>query len=109
MNLALYVLQHPDTLEETIVLGKKIVRSVLDDPESVQQVIRMPSVVGIRMLSTAVVLLLSTVVIRMLEKAVIRFLPTFVSRTPLMAVQRRVRKRRICCTTNLVNSRRTPL
>lgn len=38
VSLALYVLQHPETLGETIVLGKKLVQSILDDPDTVQQV-----------------------------------------------------------------------
>lgn len=38
VSLALYVLQHPGTLAETRVLAKKLVRSILDDPDSVQQV-----------------------------------------------------------------------
>lgn len=38
VSLALYVLQHPDTLAETLVLGKKLVRAILDDPETIQQV-----------------------------------------------------------------------
>lgn len=40
VSLALYVLQHPETLRETIVLGKKLVQAILDDPETVQQVRR---------------------------------------------------------------------
>lgn len=38
MSLALYVLQHPDTLVETQVLAKKLVKAVLDSPETVEQV-----------------------------------------------------------------------
>eukprot|EP00752_Nemacystus_decipiens_P012697 g11249.t1 len=38
VSLALYVLQHPGTLAETRVLAKKLVRSILDDPDSVKQV-----------------------------------------------------------------------
>ena len=38
MSLALYVLQHPDTRAECLVLAKKLVKAVLDDPESVEQV-----------------------------------------------------------------------
>ncbi|CAM9240215.1 unnamed protein product, partial [Hapterophycus canaliculatus] len=38
ISLALYVLLHPDTLAETKVLAKKLVRAILDDPDTVQQV-----------------------------------------------------------------------
>ncbi|CAM9637026.1 unnamed protein product [Ascophyllum nodosum] len=38
ISLALFILQHPETLDETIVLAKKLVQAILDDPESVQQV-----------------------------------------------------------------------
>lgn len=38
VSLALYILQHPDTLREVIVLGKKLVQAILDDPESVEKV-----------------------------------------------------------------------
>lgn len=38
VSLALYVLQHPGTLAETRVLAKKLVRAILDDPDTVQQV-----------------------------------------------------------------------
>ena len=37
-SLALYVLQHPDSLGESQVLAKKLVKAVLDNPETVEQV-----------------------------------------------------------------------
>lgn len=38
VNLALFVLQHPDTLAETEVLARKLVKSIVDDADTVQQV-----------------------------------------------------------------------
>lgn len=38
VSLALYVLQHPDTRAETKVLAKKLVKAILDDPDTVLQV-----------------------------------------------------------------------
>ncbi|CBJ31519.1 conserved unknown protein [Ectocarpus siliculosus] len=38
VSLALYVLQHPDTRAETKVLAKKLIKAILDDPDTVLQV-----------------------------------------------------------------------